>query len=109
MFVSYCQYYLQGDDFLTVYDDADTVGRVFEGNSLAAGGPEHLTVFTGTHTGWIRLTTEHRAEEPPPPGLAWETAVDVSIYSTSGNLRLFRWGGDIEEEARNFATAGQAW
>lgn len=69
MFVSYCQYYLQGDDFLTVYNDADTVGRIFEGNSLAAAGPEHLTVFAGTHTGWIRLTTEQCAEEPPPPGL----------------------------------------
>ena len=108
MFVSYCQYYLQGDDFLTVYDDAYTVGRIFEGNSLAAGGPEHFTVFTGTHTGWIRLTTEQCEEEPPSPGLEWETAVDVSIYSTSGNLRLFRWGGDVEEEAGNFATSARA-
>ncbi|MFF3410522.1 hypothetical protein ACFYW8_30820 [Streptomyces sp. NPDC002742] len=109
MHVSYCQYYLQGDDFLTVYDDADTVGRIYGGNSLAAGGPEHLTVLAGTHTGWIRLTTEQCAQEPPPPGPEWETAVDVSIYSTSGNLRLFQWGGDVQEGAGNFATVGEGW
>ncbi|WP_405922569.1 hypothetical protein [Streptomyces sp. NBC_00035] len=33
MFVSYRQYYLQGDDFLSEYDDTDTVGRIFAGNS----------------------------------------------------------------------------
>ncbi|WP_432078590.1 hypothetical protein [Streptomyces sp. YPW6] len=109
MFVSYGQYYLQGDDFLTVYEDTDTVGRIFEGNSLAAGGPEHLTVLAGTHTGWIRLTTEQCAEEPPPPGPEWETVVDVSIYSTSGELYLFRWGGDAEPDAGNFATTGEGW
>lgn len=38
MFVSYRQYYLQGDDFHAVHDDADTVGRISEGDSLAAGG-----------------------------------------------------------------------
>ncbi|MCX4825516.1 hypothetical protein OG883_37825 [Streptomyces sp. NBC_01142] len=109
MFVSYCQYYLVGEDFLTVYDDTDTVSRIFDGNSLAAGGPEHLTVYAGTHTGWIRLTTEQRSDAPPPPGDAWETAVEVSIYSTSGVMRLERWGGDSVEEAGNFASAGPGW
>lgn len=109
MFVSYGQYYLQGDEFLSEYDDADTVTRIFGGNSLAAGGPEHLTVLAGTHTGWIRLTTQHRAAEPPLPGEEWETVVDVSICSTSGSLRLFRWGVDVEEDAGNFATAGAGW
>lgn len=33
MFVSYRQYYLQGDDFLSEYGDTDTVGRIFAGNS----------------------------------------------------------------------------
>jgi hypothetical protein len=33
----------------------------------------------------------------------------VSIYSTSGNLRLIRWGGDVVEDAGNFATAGEGW
>ncbi|MFD7714153.1 hypothetical protein [Streptomyces sp. NPDC059786] len=107
--VSYCQYYLQGDDFLDAYEDSDTVQRIFEGNSLAAGGPEHLTVFAGTHTGWIRLTTEQRADMPPPVGDDWETAVDVSIYSSSGRLRLFQWGGDVVDEAGDFATAGPGW
>jgi hypothetical protein len=117
MFVSYCQYYLQGDEFLTEYDDADTVERIFEGNSLAAGGPEHLTMFAGTHTGWIRLTTEQCPQEPPSggeegpegEGEEWETVVDVSICSTSGVLRLFRWGGDVVEDAGNFAVAGAGW
>ncbi|MFD7002286.1 hypothetical protein ACFWA5_40080 [Streptomyces mirabilis] len=109
MFVSYRQYYLQGDDFLTEYDDADTVERIYTGNSLAAGGPEHLTVLAGTHTGWIRLTTQQRAGEPALPGQEWETVVDVSIRSTSGALRLFRWGGDVVEDAGNFATAGAGW
>ncbi|MEV8545795.1 hypothetical protein [Streptomyces sp. NPDC051572] len=109
MFVSYRQYYLQGDEFLTEYDDANTVERIFAGNGLAAGGPEHLTVLSGTHTGWIRLTTQHRADEPPLPGEEWETVVDVSICSTSGDLWLFRWGGDVEEDAGNFATVGAGW
>ncbi|MFI1026933.1 hypothetical protein [Streptomyces sp. NPDC020951] len=110
MFVSYCQYYLQGDEFLTEYDDSDTVERIFAGNSLAAGGPEHLTLFAGTHTGRIRLTTEQCAQEPPSTGAEeWETVVDVSICSTSGALWLFRWGGDVEAEAGNFATAGAGW
>ncbi|MFJ9246120.1 hypothetical protein [Streptomyces sp. NPDC101776] len=109
MFVSYWQYCLQGDEFLGEYDDADTVRRIFEGNSLAAGGPEHLTVLAGTHTGWIRLTTRQCADAPPLPGQEWETVVDVSICSTSGSLRLFRWGGDVEEDAGNFATAGAGW
>ncbi|MBK3576661.1 hypothetical protein JHN63_23205 [Streptomyces sp. MBT65] len=109
MFVSYRQYYLQGDEFLSEYDDSDTVRRIFAGNSLAAGGPEHLTVLAGTHTGWIRLTTRQSADEPPLPGEEWETVVDVSIYSTSGSLWLFRWGGDVEEDAGNFATAGAGW
>lgn len=108
MFVSYRQYYLQGDEFLTEYDDTDTVERIYTGNSLAAGGPEHLTVLAGTHTGWIRLTTQQCAGEPPLPAQEWETVVDVSICSTSGVLRLFRWGGDVVEDAGNFATAGQA-
>ncbi|MGA5063969.1 hypothetical protein ACPB9E_09355 [Streptomyces exfoliatus] len=107
--VSYGQYYLQGDEFLSEYDDTDTVRRIFAGNSLAAGGPEHLTVMAGTHTGWIRLTTHHRADEPALPGPEWETVVDVSICSTSGVLRLFRWAGDAEESAGNFATAGAGW
>jgi hypothetical protein len=81
MFVSYKQYYLQGDEFLSEYDDADTVTRIFEGNSLAAGGPEHLTVLAGTHTGWIRLTTQHRADEPPLPGEEWETVVEEHFLS----------------------------
>ncbi|MFF3584400.1 hypothetical protein [Streptomyces mirabilis] len=109
MFVSYQQYYLQGDDFLTEYDDTDTVERIYTGNSLAAGGPEHLTVLAGTHTGWIRLTTQQCAGEPALPAQEWETVVDVSICSTSGVLRLFRWGGDVVEDAGNFATAGAGW
>ncbi|MFF3611674.1 hypothetical protein [Streptomyces sp. NPDC002580] len=109
MFVSYGQYYLQGDEFLSEYDDTDTVMRIFAGNSLAAGGPEHLTVRAGTHTGFIRLTTRQCADEPLPPGPEWETVVDVSICSTSGHLRLFRWGGDVEDAAGNFATAGAGW
>ena len=76
MSVSYRQYYLQGDEFLTEYDDADTVERIFAGNSLAAGGPEHLTMFAGTHTGRIRLTTEQCAAEPPLDG---EGAAAVSV------------------------------
>jgi hypothetical protein len=107
--VSYCQYYLQGDDFLDVYDDTDTVTRIFEGNSLAAGGPEHLTVHAGTHTGQIRLTTEQHPDASPLPGDEWETAVEVSIYSSSGTLRLAQWGGDMVNEAGNFATAGPGW
>jgi hypothetical protein len=109
MFVSYCQYYLQGREFLDKYFDTDTVARIFEGNSLAAGGPEHLTVQAGTHTGWIRLTTEQLAEAPPPPGEGWETAVDVSVLSTSGDLALVQWGGDWVQEAGNFATMGPGW
>jgi hypothetical protein len=109
MSVSYCQYYLQGREFLDKYFDTDTVTRIFEGNSLAAGGPEHLTVHSGTHTGWIRLTTEHLTQAPPPPGEEWETAVDVSILSTSGELALNQWGGDGVKEAGNFATAGPGW
>lgn len=109
MFVAYGQYYLQGDEFLSVYDDADTVRRIFAGNSLAAGGPEHLTVHAGTHTGWIRLTTRQCAAEPPLPGDEWETVVDVSICSTSGVLRLFQWGGDVQGDAGNFATCGAGW
>ena len=109
MFVAYRQYYLQGDEFLSVYDDADTVRRIHAGNSLAAGGPEHLTVRAGTHTGYIRLTTRQRADEPPLPGEEWETVVDVSICSTSGMLRLFQWGGEVQWDAGNFAMAGEGW
>ncbi|MFI5754404.1 hypothetical protein [Streptomyces sp. NPDC051569] len=107
--VSYRQYYLQGDEFLDVYDDTDTVSRIFEGNSLAAGGPEHLTVYAGTHTGAIRLTTEQLPDVPPPPDEEWETAVDVSLYSSSGALWLTAWGGDVMDEAGNFAMAGPGW
>ncbi|WP_329117538.1 hypothetical protein [Streptomyces sp. NBC_01465] len=109
MFVSYHQYYLQGDGFLTEYQESDTVGRIFAGNSVVAGGPEHLTVRSGTHTGWIRLTTQQCAAEPPLPGPEWETVVDVSICSTSGQLHLCCWGGDVEEDAGNFAMAGEGW
>ncbi|MFK8910486.1 hypothetical protein [Streptomyces sp. YS-3] len=56
-----------------------------------------------------RLTTERRADGPPPVGEEWETAVDVSIYSSSGTLWLFQWGGDVVEEAGDFATAGPGW
>jgi hypothetical protein len=107
--VSSSQYHLQGDEFLEIYDDTDTVTRISEGNSLAAGGPEHLTVFTGTHTGQIRLTTEQRPDAPPPPGDEWETAVDVSICSTSGALWLAERDGELIEEAGNFAMAGPGW
>ncbi|MFI1397244.1 hypothetical protein [Streptomyces sp. NPDC020681] len=107
--VSYCQYYLQGDDFLVEYDDADTIGRIHAGNGLAAGGPEHLTVLSGTHTGEITLTTEQLQDAPPPPGDEWETAVDVSICSTSGALWLAQWGGDVVPDAGNFAISGAGW
>ncbi|MGA5194183.1 hypothetical protein [Streptomyces exfoliatus] len=32
--VSYGHYHLQGDEFLSEYDDTDTVGRIFAGNGL---------------------------------------------------------------------------
>jgi hypothetical protein len=109
MQVSDRQYFLQGDEFLDVYDDTDTITRISEGNSLAAGGPEHLTVFTGTHTGHIQLTTEQRPDAPPLPGDDWETAVEVSVCSTSGGLWLADGDGDVLEEAGNFAMAGTGW
>ncbi|MEV0096479.1 hypothetical protein [Streptomyces sp. NPDC050738] len=109
MFVSYSQYYLQGMEFLDVYGDSDTVERIFAGNSLAAGGPEHLTVRAGTHTGWISLTTEQRVDAPPTVDEGWETVVEVSVFSSSGMLRLFQWGGEVVDEAGNFATAGPGW
>lgn len=37
MSVSYRQYYLQGDEFLGAYDDADTVSRIFWGGDVEEG------------------------------------------------------------------------
>ncbi|MEU7579856.1 hypothetical protein AB0B50_19895 [Streptomyces sp. NPDC041068] len=80
--VSYCQYYLWGDDLLDAHDDTATataiVRRIFDGNSLAAHGN-------------------------------WEAVVDVSIDSTSGSLWLTKWGGSAAFDAGNFATAGPGW
>ena len=107
--VADCQYYLQGDEFFEIYDDTDTVTRILEGNSLAAGGPEHLTVYAGTREGRIRLTTQQLADMPPAPDADWETVVDVSVCSTSGTLWLTEPEGDVVEEAGNFAIAGPGW
>jgi hypothetical protein len=85
MFVDYSQYSLQGEDS-SDYDEIQVVGRVHEGNGLVAACPEVLVVIAGTECGDVRLTTERRQDTPPPPGHAWEAAVDISMYSTSGQL-----------------------
>ncbi|WP_329315512.1 hypothetical protein [Streptomyces sp. NBC_01262] len=107
MRVEYAQYYLCGPDFGS--DPYDTLRRVREGNTVAAGGPEHLTVICGTNTGNIRLTVEVRDDPPAGSEPSWETAVDVSICSVSGKLGLEGWGGAGRPDAGNLAQAGSGW
>jgi hypothetical protein len=66
-------------------------------------------VACGTHTGNIRLTVECRDEPPAGPGPSWETAVDVSICSVSGELGLEGWGGEAQRDAGNLAHTGPGW
>jgi hypothetical protein len=107
MWVEYAQYYLCSPDFGP--DPYDMLRRVREGNTVAAGGPERLTVICGTNTGNIRLTVEVRDDPPARPEPSWETAVDVSICSVSGKLGLESWGGAGRPDAGNLAQAGSGW
>ncbi|MFD8982447.1 hypothetical protein [Streptomyces sp. NPDC059564] len=102
-------YYLVGEDAALFNSDEDGSDRVFEGNTLAAGGPEHLTLLAGTHTGAIRLTVERPLSEPGPPASEWDTVVDVSIYSTSGKLWLNDGEGETRSAAGNLAHTGPGW
>jgi hypothetical protein len=108
MFVDYSQYSLQGEDS-SDYDEIQVVGRVHEGNGLVAACPEVLVVIAGTECGDVRLTTERRQDTPPPPDHAWEAAVDISMYSTSGQLWLTPLMSDSIGAAGNFAAAGPGW
>ncbi|MBF9069374.1 hypothetical protein [Streptacidiphilus fuscans] len=107
MHVSYHQYYLCGADY--DYEDLDEVQRLSSGNTLAVGSPERLTALSGTHSGVIRLTVEGLEGAPPAPGPEWESAVEVSLYSSSGELWLEPWGGRAVREAGNLAHAGPGW
>jgi len=107
MHVSYRQYYLCGAEY--DYEDLDEVERLYSCNTLAVASPEHLTAHSGTHTGVIRLTVELLAGAPPAPGTEWESAVEVSLCSTSGELWLEQWGGDVVRDAGNLAHAGPGW
>ncbi|MEV4872069.1 hypothetical protein [Streptomyces syringium] len=109
MQVAYRIYYLMGEDSDLFQREKDATDRALASNSLAAAGPEHLTVITGTHTGAIRLTVEQRSDEPGPPTARWETAADVSLYSTSGRLWLSEWAGKLVDSAGNLAHAGSGW
>jgi hypothetical protein len=107
MHVSYHQYYLSGADY--DFEDLNEVERLYGGNTVAVGSPEHLTAHSGTHSGVIRLTVEQLDSAPPAPGAEWECAVEVSLYSSSGELWLEQWGGDAVRDAGNLALAGPGW
>jgi hypothetical protein len=107
MHVAYHQYYLCGADY--DFEDLDEVQRLYSGNTVAVGSPEHLAAHSGTHTGVIRLTVEQLDHAPPAPGAEWECAVEVSLYSTSGELWLEQWGGDAVRDVGNLALAGPGW
>ncbi|MGX8910279.1 hypothetical protein ACR820_34580 [Streptomyces netropsis] len=109
MQVAYRLYYLVGKDSDIFHREKDATDRALASNSLAAAAPEHLTVITGTHTGNIRLSVELRSDEPEPPAPQWETAIDVSLYSTSGRLWLSEWAGELIDTAGNLAHAGSGW
>jgi hypothetical protein len=108
--VEYRLYYLTGEDSELFHSDEDASDRAFHGNSLAAGGPEHLTVLSGTHTGQIRLTVERCVQEPELlSATGWDTVVDVSLCSTSGKLWLRDGAGETYEAAGNLAHSGPGW
>lgn len=109
MRVDYRLYYLMGNDSDLFHRERDATDRALASNSLVAAGPEHLTVISGTQTGSIRLTVEQRPDEPEPPAPQWETAVDVSLYSTSGRLWLYEWAGGVIDSAGNLAHSGSGW
>ncbi|WP_331721114.1 hypothetical protein [Streptomyces sp. NBC_00454] len=102
-------YYLVGEDAVLFNSDEDGSDRAFNGNTLAAGGPEHLALLTGTHTGEIRLSLEQLLSEPGLPAEDWDTVVEVSIYSTSGKLWLNDGEGEMHPTAGNLAHAGPGW
>ncbi|MFF4342075.1 hypothetical protein ACFY00_19330 [Kitasatospora sp. NPDC001540] len=107
MHVAYCQYFLYGPELPDGWD-AHALDRLFHGNGVAAGCPDHLTVLCGTHTGLIRLGVERCAQRPPEPGPEWESVVELSLHS-SGELRLRAWDGVDVDGPGNLAHAGPGW
>ncbi|MFD0263545.1 hypothetical protein ACFVH7_35330 [Kitasatospora indigofera] len=108
--VDYAQYYLYGTNYVEG-EDHEALRRIREGNSVAAAAPDHLAVSCGTHAGSIRLSVEGRVDPPGPPGADWETVVDLSLYSVTGELGVQPWGGEAADEAvrGNLAVAGAGW
>lgn len=91
MQVDYAQYYLYGSNYVEG-EDHDAFQRIWTGNSVAAAAPDYLAVSCGTLAGYIRLTVEGRMDPPGPPGADWETVVDLSLYSLTGELGVQPWG-----------------
>ncbi|WP_329492678.1 hypothetical protein [Kitasatospora herbaricolor] len=110
MQVDYAQYYLYGSNYVEG-EDHDAFQRIWTGNSVAAAAPDYLAVSCGTLAGYIRLTVEGRMDPPGPPGADWETVVDLSLYSLTGELGVQPWGGEAADDAvrRNLAVAGAGW
>ncbi|MET9611654.1 hypothetical protein [Kitasatospora indigofera] len=94
MRVDYAHYYLYGTNYVEG-EEHDAFQRIRTGNSVAAAAPDHLTVSCGTHAGSIRLTVEGRMDPPGPPGADWETVVDLSLYSVTGELGVQPWGARL--------------
>jgi len=105
--VSDGRYFLYGPELPTGWDE-HALARIFHGNGVAAGCPDHLTVLCGTRHGVIRLGVGLRADAPAPPGPEWESAVEVSVHS-SGELALYGPGGLAVPAAGNLAHAGPGW
>ncbi|WP_093089174.1 hypothetical protein [Pseudonocardia oroxyli] len=87
IFVSYGQMMIENPAAWDVDYDAEHsfAGQV---NGLCgAGMPERLWMFTGLHTGWVRLTVEHH-DTSPALDQQWEEIVEAPFTPTGAPLQL---------------------
>jgi hypothetical protein len=85
-------------------------GRAGIGEPLVTAHPGRLDIESGGHTHTARLIAEVFGSEPPADSRdAWEATDDASLFSHSGELRIWAVAGGPVEDRLVLGAADTRW
>jgi hypothetical protein len=103
VWVAYSSYGLSEPDLVGVEAELAAHGT---SNGLVTVAPGSAMVWSGTHTGHVKLTLDLRPDLPPLDLDAWDEVVEVTVAFATGQAHVTEWGGTPRRELPNLARAG---
>lgn len=73
---------------------------------MLAVGPSLAVLYSGTHTGPVRVTVQVHQTAPPLDLAAWEDVAEATFIAPVGRVMIEEWGGRVHDELPNLTSSG---